>query len=330
MDELGRAICLCLAFGLVSGCRVLVSSSFPTLLPSELIPTVIALTVQALEAGGRPGEPTIELTGTPVQPTALPSLTATFPPTPLPQPPTLTPGLAIDNSPTTPSNELPQADIPLATIQIISPGSASRVASPILLRTLLNTGPKGLVRIELFGEDGRLLMREVSVYTESLSKVVSLAKKLEYIISAVAEAGRLQVNVEDEFGRNLAVASVDLVLLSMGEADLNPPGDQAENIVIDLPEANTLIQGGTLRVSGRARLRSEQPLRIELQTSDGKIIGARQVAVAPTPGSSYGTFTVDVPFTIYEPSRVRLLVWEPGDRIPGIVHLSSLEIMLSP
>ena len=330
MDELGRVICLCLAFGLVSGCRALVSSSFPTPLPSELIPTVIALTVQALEAIERPGEPSIDLTGTPVQPAVLPSLTATFPPTPLPQPPTFTPGLAIDNSPTTSSNELPLVDIPLAPTQIIGPGLASRVTSPILLRTLLNTGPKGVVRIELLGEDGRLLMREVSVYSESQSKVVSLAKKVAYAISAVAEAGRLQVSVEDEFGRNLAVASVDLVLLSMGEADLNPPGDLAENIVIDSPEANSLIQGGTVRVSGRARLRSEQPLRIELQTSDGKIVGARQVAVAPTPGSSYGTFTVDVPFTIGEPGRVRLLVWEPGDRIPGIVHLSSLELMLSP
>ncbi len=126
------------------------------------------------------------------------------------------------------------------------------------------------------------------------------------------------------------MASVDLFLLSTGLSQVKPPGDKSENIIIDVPEANTLIQGGVVRVSGRGRLRSDQPLRIELQTNSGNIVGSRQVAVTPIPGSSYGAFAVDVPFTISEPSRVRLLVWEPGDQIPGIVHLSSLEIMLSP
>lgn len=290
---------------------------------------MIALTVQALKVGGGEGDPTIRLTEISIQPTPLPLLTATLPPTIILRQPTFTPIPVIEISPT-PSDALVPADIPLAVIQIIDPGIASQVTSPIQLITLLNAGPKGVVRIELFGEDGRLLMREVNVDAENRNKVVSLARQVQFQISATSEAGRLQVSVEDESSRNLAVASVDLILLSTGESDLSPPGDNAENIVIDAPEANTLIQGGIVRVSGRARLRSEQPLRIELQTSDGRIVGARQVAVTPIPGSRYGSFMVDVPFTISEPSKVRLVVWEPGDRIPGIVHLSSLEIMLSP
>ena len=105
---------------------------------------------------------------------------------------------------------------------------------------------------------------------------------------------------------------------------------ELENIFIESPKANTLIQGGTMRVSGLARLRSTQPLRIEILTNDGRIVGTRQVSVTPTPGSAYGTFAIDVPYSIDYTSKVRLQIWVPGERIPGPVNLSSLEVILSP
>jgi len=85
-----------------------------------------------------------------------------------------------------------------------------------------------------------------------------------------------------------------------------------------------------MRVAGLARPRSTQPLMIEILTSDGRIVGTRQVSVNPLPGNMYGTFAIDVPFTVDNTTRVRVQVWEPGDKIPGIVNLSSLEVILSP
>jgi hypothetical protein len=220
--------------------------------------------------------------------------------------------------------------LPNKPIQILSPGPASRVTSPFLLRSSVLLGPSGVVRLELLGEDGRLLMREVQRYGAAAGKQMGLGVEIHYEIEAAAEAGRLQIGVEDEQGRLMAQSSVDLILLSLGDADLTLPADQLEDIYLDAPRSNALVQGGQVRVSGLARIRSDQPLLIEFQTEDGRIVGTRQVAVEAVPGSTHGTFMTDVPYTVGSTTRVRLAIWEPGDRIPGIVQLSSKEVVLSP
>jgi hypothetical protein len=116
----------------------------------------------------------------------------------------------------------------------------------------------------------------------------------------------------------------------MGRADVNPSGDLLENIVIQSPKENALIQVGTVRVSGLARMRTGQPLLIELETTDGKIVGTRQVNLTPVPGSTHGLFAIDVPYQVSAPTKARLRIWEPGDRIPGVIYLSSVEILLAP
>lgn len=186
------------------------------------------------------------------------------------------------------------------------------------------------MRIELLGEDGRLLMREVRSYDPERQNNLVFGAEINFEISAVAEVGRLQVSLLDEHNRYVAVSSVELILLSIGEPLINPQGDTLEDIVIQSPQEDSLIQGGMLRVSGLARLRSRQPLLVELQSSDGRIVGSRQVAVEDIPGSSFASFLIDVPYTVSSTTRVRLVVWEPGDLIPGISHLSSVEVILSP
>jgi hypothetical protein len=206
----------------------------------------------------------------------------------------------------------------------------SKVASPFLLRAYVPPGPNGIVQIELLGEDGRLLMREVRVYAYTRGSKVLIGQEISYGISAVAEVGRLQIQVQDENGQVIKIASVDLILLSIGEGDFNPPGDPLEPIFIQSPQAGARIQGGSIEVSGLARLRADKPLMIELRAADGKILGTRQAAIEAAPGGHYGSFRVDVPYTVASPTRARLLVWEPGDPIPGPAQLSSLEVMLSP
>jgi hypothetical protein len=224
----------------------------------------------------------------------------------------------------------PPANVPPSGVQILNPGSGSKVISPFTLRASIKPGSDSVVRIELLGEDGRLLMREVRDYPSLDTEWVNMGSQISYGTNAVSETGRLQISVEDEHGRLKEISSVDLILLSLGTQDLYHPADQLENIVIESPQANTLIQGDTMRVSGLARPRSTQPLMIEIQTSDGRIVGTRQVAVTFSTGSIYGTFTIDVPFNVGTTNRVRLKVWEPGYIIPGIVDLSSLEVILSP
>jgi hypothetical protein len=316
-----------LFLGGLGGCNLPESQALPTPLPPDYIPTAIALTVEAQRVGNvlaaePSGSPPPQNDGEKLEDTT---------PTPEPTPtPTSSPAASEPIPPTETSQPSVNPDIPFGTVQILSPGPASRLASPFLFKAYLLPGEKGRVRIELLGEDGRLLMREIKVYSVPHGARVTVGSEVAFEISAVAETGRVQASVEDEYGRTAALTSVDVILLSLGESDLNSPGDLLEDIVIKDPHPNALIQGGTLRVSGLARLHGDQPLMIELKTSEGKIVGTRQVAVLPSGEGQFGDFAIDVPFNVTAPTRVRLAVWEPGDPIPGIAHLSSLEVMLSP
>jgi hypothetical protein len=290
---------------------------------------VIAMTVTAQGIIVRAEDDGAAATETPDKPSPSPEPTLTETPSPTPSPPSATPTLL--QTPTEPLLDSPPPEnVPLSTVQILSPGPASKVTSPFTLRASIKPGAESIIRIELLGEDGQLLMREVLSYQTLQNEWVSLDSEISYGINSAGENGRLQLSVEDQHGRIESLSSVDLLLLSMGKQDLNQPPDQLEDIVLESPRSNTLIQGGTMRVTGLARPRSTQPLLIELSTSDGRIVGTRQVSVTPPPGNLYGAFAIDVPFTVDYTTRVRVQVWEPGDKIPGIVNLSSLEVILSP
>lgn len=329
MKSVYKVLLIFLISPLLSGCNFPSSKSLPTPLPTDYLPTAVALTVAAQMTNSEPAVPPTETGTTAIElisqlevgNTATPSSTLT--PSPTTSPPD-------QETPTAPPTSAPPSDVPFGTIQILNPGPLSRVTSPFLLRAYFLPGESGRVQIELLGEDGRILMREIKIYNSPPAARVAMSTEISYEITAAAELGRIQIGTVDENGRTSALASVDIILLSIGDAEDNPAGDNFEAIVIQQPDPNALIQGGTMRVSGLARPRSEGPLMIELHTNEGKIVGTRQVAVESSEAGQYGNFAIDVPYNISAPTPVRLMVWERGDNIPGIVHLSSLEVLLSP
>jgi hypothetical protein len=219
--------------------------------------------------------------------------------------------------------------IPFAAIQIINPGPGSRVVSPIRFSAYLEPGAKGNVTIELLGEDGRMLVRNLKSYSARTRIYINL--EIEFEIAAVAEAGRLLISTQDEQGRTIALDSVDLLLLSIGEEALNPPGDLLEKIVIQEPKPKALIQGGKLWVSGLARTNTEMPLVVELFTTDGKPLGGtRLVTVLESGIQDYSAYNVEFPYSIKSPTWVRLVISELAGRIPGATHQTTVEILLSP
>jgi len=314
---------------LLTGCNFPKAQPLPTLLPESLIPTAIAQTAQALNTAWATQTILAPSTAKPTKapPTIEPSQQATQPLATLTPTPTETP----QESTATPQTDLkPPAGLPNAVIQILNPGPGSRVVSPITVRTNVKLDQKSVLRIELVGEDGRLLMREVRSYNPDKPETLMIGTEVGFELPGVAENGRVQILLEDSKGRIASVNSVDLLLLALGDSELNDASDTFEDIVIQAPRAKALIQGGSVRVTGLARMHSSQPLLIELETSDGKIVGARQVAVTPIPGSTHGTFEIDIPYQVSSATNVRVKVWEPSEKIPGILHLSSVEVLLSP
>ncbi len=240
------------------------------------------------------------------------------------------PGSPIQIEVPIPQIELFPEEIPEARVQIYQLGELSMVTSPIVVNGRLTSKVGKVVRIELHGEDGRLLARQLRTFENIPWHVANLSANLEFEISVVAEIGRLVVSVEDSFGRLIDVNSVDLILLSSGVTELKPASALLQRIIIQEPAKDTLIQGGNLIVSGRARPNEDKSLRAEIITEDGRVVGQRLVGVSlPIPGD-YGQFAAEIPYTVDELTPAVLIIYEDGGQLSPISHLASQDIILAP
>lgn len=331
----GAALLLLTVF--LSGCSVLLGTPVPTPMPAEYLPTAIALTMQADQAAGQQLEgalPGSDASLNPVSGDAPETLAPVGSATPQPSStPTGTPAgpTATPYTLTPPPSPTPTPGIPNAAIEIRNLGAYSKITSPLHLYTYLKPGAGGKVRIELIGEDGRVLVRNIKTMDflpTGAWAVISL--DLDFEISATAESAWLKISVDDEFGRTVALNSVPLILLSVGEADIVPPMDVFAPIVIREPTRRTLIQGGKVLVTGMARPGSQNPLMVRLVDEKGREVGMRLAGVEIPQLGSFGPFAVEVPYKIDNPTKVLLTVTEGGSSFSDPIHISSMEVMLSP
>lgn len=332
-----------LALSMLVGCTSpsSLAEGLATPLPTGFMPTVVALTLQA-------GSPLATLpvkdthltsspgTGSPV-PSTPPESTVDPDPSASTQQPAVTPTATLQPSiptvittRTTSPTPTFLPEIPSAHIQIFQLGELSRVSSPIKVSARLFSKVGKVVRLELHGEDGRLLGRELNNLPAIPWSTALVSTEMEFEIRLAAEYGRLVISVEDAFGRLIDVNSVNLVLLQFGDSELNPATALWQVIQIDEPKPQTLIQGGSVFVSGLARPNTDKPLFIQLVGQDGQNLGHRLAAVEISIPGGYGTFAADVPYSITEVTPALLVVYESGGTLSEIAHLASVELLLSP
>lgn len=328
--RLGKLLSFALTSALLAGCSDLLGTEVATPIPTEQLPTAIAMTLEAIgvqvispvppTAASTALTPTVALSAAIKSSTSLPTLLpATWTATPLP------PGAELTATLT------PLPAIPEARIQIYRLGELSLVTSPIEVTTRLTSRVGKVVRIELYGEDGRLLARHVRTYERIPWNAAMIGVDLEFEISAAAEAGRLVISVEDTYGRLIDVNSVSLILLSQGITELNPASALQQAIVIQDPLPDTLIQGGKLYVSGLAKPTfPDKPLKVALIAQDGRLLGQRLAGITFTTPGFHGTFFAEVPYSVGEMTPALLVVFEDGGAVSLYTHLASLEVVLGP
>jgi len=358
-----------IAISLLSSCNVYTKSAGHTPFPTEFLPTVIAMTLDASGIGepttisSKTATPSIKATlkNTETEKTVSPRISDTATNTVTLEQTTVTvetmqATITIDNMVTVSSSngnpitvtstlepeELLQIDVPIqqeetlpaeipeARAQIYQLGELSMVTSPMLVTGRLTSKVGKVVRIELHGEDGRLLARELRTYENIPWNVANLSANLEFELSVVAEVGRLVFSVEDSFGRLIDINSVDLILLSEGVTELHPASALLQRIIIEEPTKDTLIQGGNLIVSGRARLNGDQSLRAEIITEDGKVVGQRLVGVSISIPGDYGQFAAEIPYNVDDLTAALLIIYEDGGQLSPIAHLASQDVILAP
>ncbi|HWQ47262.1 MAG TPA: hypothetical protein VN376_10360, partial [Longilinea sp.] len=290
----------------------------PTPQPSETPTPTDTLTFTPVDTSTPypPGYQTPTFTRT-ISPTRTPSRTRTGTRT---RAPSYTP--TITNTPTPPTRWL-RVDVP---------GPLSRVSSPIHVEGVFTPSDDGIIYFELYGEDARLITRQAMDYRAYINRRVFTAPEVSFEISAAAETGRLVIYTLDSYGRTIALTSIDLILIQVGDNEVYRYIDQSEPYILRQPVANQVVTGGVLQVSGLARRLNENPLIIELVGEDGGIIATRLVDLpAPEGELSHMPFYVEIPYTVDGPTPVRLILRQNSDDdIPGTISLTSILIELQP
>lgn len=300
-----RILILTSLLGLLTGCASPASSSIPTPIPPEFLPTIIAQTAESANLAATEH--------------AIASIPATLP--------------VITPRPTrtgVPQATLTATSIPghnQAAILITAPGPMSNVISPITLKMDIVTGKRKIVQVDLFGEDGRLLSRLLKHNVPTSTEGVLQTIKIPFEISGTAELGRISVSTQDEYGRVQSLNSVRVVLLSSGINEITTPGNPSEPVGVFSPGKKDSASGGVLTVRADVWPFNQENLILELIDPEGKTLGVRVIAVNVIHPQLVET---TIPYQISEPVIARLIIRQDDDRIEGLFYLYSQEVSLTP
>jgi hypothetical protein len=261
-------------------------------------------------------------TATPRLPTLTPTLTLTpsITPTATRRRWTPTPTFTPSNTPTLdPSNVI---------LRIAAPGPMSKLSSPFNLVFYIQREYAGLTRIEIIGEDGREIYRKVfRTYPGSIPSRVS--EEIRFEIPAASEVARIQISTEDEFGRTMALNSVRVLLMAVGDSQYTPAYEPLERVVLRFPRREAEITGGEVTVVGMLRPVNNGPVILELVDRRGTVIGSRLLYFDATI-TEYQHFETTIPYRIVETTYARIVLRQSDDRISGPAYLYSHEILLKP
>lgn len=304
-----KLITLASLIGLLAAC--LPQAPVPTPLPADYLPTVVALTGQAAFA-----------TAAALTPSATPPPTETLqPPIPSVEIPTATPTLAAGFT-------------DYAQIRFISPGPMSSLVSPFILQANIAAGESDRIQVELLGEDGRVLYREIKKLERNPLGVFQRFE-IAYEIRAVSEAGYIRISTEDDFGRLQAVNTLPVLLYSVGTAQVNPPGNIIyERIAMDGFKEKSNFYAGEVALQGRIWPFSEQSFVVELISTEGKVLGSRILGID---GIDTQPFETVLPYKVTESTPARLtfrqdnpLINSDNPVIGSLAYVYTIEVILNP
>jgi hypothetical protein len=125
---------------------------------------------------------------------------------------------------------------------------------------------------------------------------------------------------------------VDIILLSIGDNQTNPPLQLFEPFMIDYPDDGSVFQGGKIVVGGEAAPMNSSPVIIELIGEDGQVISTRTLEIEVPEGSqTHEPFAVELHYAVSKETQARLVIRQESDnRISGTIALSSVAVTLYP
>lgn len=221
--------------------------------------------------------------------------------------------------------------MPTEQLVILEPGPGSYVLSPFQMSGWGGPSHNDRVRLRLLGEDGRVLSEGTTHLLVLPGNAGRFYAEVPFEITLVAEAGRLEVSIYSRRDRQLShLSSVDLTLLSIGNARTYPALHGPEKLAIFSPRKEAVVEGGQVLVQGAGWVDSDVALRVDILDRNGASLGSNQVRIDAPAVGQLGTFEISVRYQVDFPQWARIAVSEPSSSISGIVHYSSIEVWLRP
>jgi hypothetical protein len=157
------------------------------------------------------------------------------------------------------------------------------------------------------------------------SAIVSIPLLFE--IRAPEEQALLTISAEDLYGRIIALNSSWVTLLRNGDQKLLEAQSGQMPITILKPGEGEIISGGIVIVSGTVEPDVPFPLRLELISGEGKLLGHKWTRDSQNENHRFNT---EVVYRTTARTPARLLVYSKGDNGDQILYLTSVEIILNP
>ena len=281
----------------LSGCAT-TGPSYPTPIPPEVLPTAIYQTAAAINATAFALTPSPTFTALP---TLTPTATITFTPTPIPP-------------------------APEARLQFLAPGPSSLLASPMKVLLFVVPGETNLVQLALYGEDGRVLARKLTIVADVPPPGLELYLEIPFEVR-VPELARLEALTKDKAGRLEKLTSTRLTLLPMGLSQITPPDPPFERAAIYSPAPEASVSGGELIVEGAFWPINNQLVFLELQDEEGRPLVTKQL---PLVGDTYVPFATTLPYKVFKPTVARLSIYQMDPHFDAIAYLYSILVTLNP
>lgn len=230
----------------------------------------------------------------------------------------------------TPTPLPPGVNMPLEQLVIYEPGPGSQVASGFRLNGWGGPSYNDRVLIRLLGEDGTVLSNGWRFLHVLSGNPGRFNATIYFNIDHVAEEARLEISSQSWRDRQTThITTVDLTLLSTGSARIHPARRGTEKLAILSPREGGVVSGGVARIQGAGWLDSDTPLYVDIIDYRGESLGSAQVELDSPAIGQLGTFSIEIPYTIPFQQWVKITVYEPSTgKIPGIIHLSTVEVWI--
>jgi hypothetical protein len=230
-----------------------------------------------------------------------------------------------------PSVESIHLKTPAANLNITKPGPNSKLSSPILVNGYAYPGYENKVTIQLFGEDGRLMADQEITLQKSDSGWVSFSTQIPFTILTAGESASLMLVTYDAFGRRIAMCNIPLLLMQIGDSEIESAGFSYAPSYLVTPENASAVSGGTIHLEGYTHPYNTDPVIIDVINEKGTTIISQIVPIHPVGDANYMYFSADIPYSVSSATPVRLTIRQMMNHSPYLdLGLSSITLILKP